>query len=170
MGKKAKRRQRRFNGMTATQIVILFVMGFAIIAAMGSVAVLISGNFIPGIVLPGFGTSVPAETYLPTSTVATVETATMPPFATRTALPTMPPSPSRTKATTWTLLPELITPSATPIGYNPPTLTRTRTSTPTGAPQTPGGTATEPFVQSLTSTATETLPAASDSYWFCGHL
>ncbi len=64
------------------------------------------------------------QTDTPTSTIIPLE-------STWTPTPTIQPSPSRTKAPTWTLLPQMITPSVTPTPTMTPTeATPTITSTP----------------------------------------
>ncbi len=66
------------------------------------------------------------QTATPTATVAVI-----PREATWTSTSTMAPSPTRTKAPTWTLLPQMVTPSATPaLSDTPPGPLASTTSTP----------------------------------------
>jgi len=66
------------------------------------------------------------QTFTPTSTI-------IPREATWTPTATTQPSPSRTKAPTWTLLPQLITPPTSTITPTEPTPTTTSTSMPVSA-------------------------------------
>lgn len=71
---------------------------------------------------------------LPTSFQTETPTFTLIPLeSTWTSTVTLKPSPSRTKAPTWTILPEVITPSITDTSTNPP-ITDTLTITPTPMP------------------------------------
>jgi hypothetical protein len=127
------------TGLHWYQKILLFLMTLVGIACIGGVALLHFGYSIPGVKLPALlnfilpnagATPTPyyTPTITPTFTITPITTATF----TRTAVPSNTMAPTRTKAPTWTLLPMLITPSATPVT---PTVTGTPpTDTPTDTP------------------------------------
>ena len=110
--------QRR--GLRWYSKILLFLMTLVGIACIGAVALLYFGYSIPGVKVP------PYLSFLlppPTATPTPYYTPTITP--TRTVVPTLTLVPTRTKAPTWTLLPIFLTPSLTPLGANPPTVSGT---------------------------------------------
>ena len=126
MAKYSKQPKKRSPSLTGFQKVVLFLMTLLVEGCIGVVALLYFGYSIPGIKLPYLSfihppaIIIPMKVFTATITATFTDTPVVSPTATRTVIPT------RTKAPTWTLLPELITPSVTPPStLTPPTLTGT---------------------------------------------
>jgi hypothetical protein len=117
-----KRTKTRFLGMTSFQITVVFILGFLLELVVGFLAFLIIKNSITDTdgqslsTLYPVGTKITTETSTATQVEILTVAATFTPTFTWTSIPTILPSPSRTKAPTWTLIPQLITPT---IAYTP---------------------------------------------------
>jgi hypothetical protein len=122
--------QRR--GLRWYSKILLFLMTLVGIACIGAVALLYFGYSIPGVKVPPYlsfllppPTATPTPYYTPTITPTPTDSPNWTPTPTRTVVPTLTLVPTRTKAPTWTLLPIFLTPSLTPLGANPPTVSGT---------------------------------------------